>query len=246
VNKERFKQKIKDHYLYKRTLENKRFLLLLLILIILISYNYYSKGFIYDLAHNNLDDTINFIQSFGNLSWLIYVLIIIIETVLAPLPAIVIYSAGSIAFGPIMGGILTLFGNIIGASIGYIIAKRYGGFYFEKLIGEKKLSQFHRYSERYGGFVLFILRLNPITSSDIFNYIAGFIEISYKKFILATALGLMPTIFIISYFGEIFIKENPFLKLFFLIISFVYITLFIYGHYKIGKEKFNERFKKDE
>ncbi len=243
-NREEFKSRIKDHYLYKRTLENKRFLLLLILIITLISYNYFSQGFIYDLANNNLQDTINFINSFGNLSWLIYIFIITIETVLAPLPAIIIYSAGSLAFGPLLGGILTLLGNVLGASICYFIAKRYGGFYFERLIGKKKLAQFHNYSEKYGVWVLFILRLNPITSSDIFNYLAGFIKISYKKFILATTLGLIPTIFIISYFGETFIKESPFLKLFFLIIALIYLLMFLYGYYKIGKEKLKDKIKR--
>ena len=119
--------------------------------------------------------------------------------------------------------------------------------YFEKLIGEKKLASFSRYNSKYGPLVLFVLRLNPVTSSDIFNYLAGIIEMPYRKFLISTALGLIPNIFIISYFGEIFIKESPFLKLFFLIITLIYILILLYGYYKIGKEKVRdkiERFRK--
>jgi len=243
-NNERLRDRIKNNHLYKRAVESKRFLLLLITIVILVSYNYFSHGFIYDLANNSLQDTISFINSFGNLSGLIYMLIVLIETILAPIPGIIIYSAGGIAFGPLIGSALALLGNIIGATICFFIAKRYVGFYFERLIGERKLSQFQKYSEKYGSLVLFVLRLNPITSSDLFSYLAGFIEMSYKKFIIATTLGLLPTIFITGYFGEILIKESPFLRLFFLIITLIYVLIFAYGYYKIGKEKVKNRLEK--
>ena len=243
-NRERLKERIKNHSLYKRAVESKRFLLFLMVLIILVSYNYFSQGFIYDLANNNLDDTINFIGSFGDLSWLVYISIIIIEVILAPMPGFVLASASGIIFSPFFGGFFTLIGNIIGASIAYFLARRYAGFYFIRLINDKKLTSFKKYSEKYGPLVLFILRLNPITSSDIFSYLAGVINMSYKKFIISTTLGLLPGIFVLSYFGELFIKESPFLRLSFLIITLIYILIFLYGYYKIGKEKFKDGIKK--
>ena len=240
-NGENIKERIKNHSLYKRAVESKRFLILLTIIIILISYNYFTRGFIYDIANNNLQDTINFIKSFGNLSWLAYIFIIIIEVILAPIPGFILASAAGITFSPFLGGLFTLIGNIIGASIAYFLANRYAGFYFTRLISDKKLASFKRYSGKYGPLVLFILRLNPITSSDIFSYLSGIINMPYKKFILSTALGLLPGIFALSYFGELLIKESPFLKLFFLILTLIYISIFLYGYYKIGKEKVKDR-----
>ncbi|MEK6834794.1 MAG: TVP38/TMEM64 family protein [Nanoarchaeota archaeon] len=237
-DKEEIKAKIKNHHLYKRALESKRFLLFLLVLMILISYNYFSHGFIFDLANNDLQDTLKLINESGNPAWLIYIILVISETILVPISGILINSAAAVIFNPLITIALTLIGNIIGASLAYFIARRYGGFYFEKLISEKKLKSFNKYNNKYGALVLFILRLNPITSSDIFNYIAGIIEMPYKKFIISTILGIIPTIVIISYFGGLFIQENPLLKLFFFIIAFIYIIIFLYGYYKIGKEKF--------
>lgn len=243
-NREELKARIKNHHFYQRTIENKRFLLLLIILITLISYNYFSHGFIYDLANNNLSETLNFIKSFGDFSWLVYIFIIIIEVLLAPIPGLIINSAGGIIFKPFYGALLTLIGNILGASIAYFLAKRYAGFYFERFIGEKKLEHFNKYNSKYGALVLFILRLNPITSSDIFSYLAGTIEMPYKKFIISTTLGILPTLILVSYFGELLINQSSILKLFFLIISFVYILIFLYGYYKIGKEKVKTRLKR--
>lgn len=240
-SKEGFKTRIKNHHLYRRARENKLFALLLIILILLISYSYFSNGIIYELLSNDLQDLTSLINSFGKLSAFVFIALIIIETVLAPIPGIIINAAGGITFGPWLATLLLVIGNFIGASICFFIAKRFGGFYFEKLIGVKRLAQFQKYSEKYGALVLFILRLNPITSSDLFSYLAGFIEMSYKKFILATMLGLIPSLFIQSYFGDFLIKESPFLKLFFLLITLIYLLIFFYGIYKISKEKFKTK-----
>lgn len=236
--------RIRNHRLYKRTIENRNFILLLIIILTLITFNYFSHGFIYELVNNDLESTIDFINRFEGFSWLIYILIIIIEVILAPIPGIVLNAAGGIIFGPWIGGTLALIGNIMGATICYFIAKRYGGFYFEKLIGEKRFNQFHKSSEKYGGWVLFTLRLNPLTSSDVFSYLAGFIKMSYKKFIIATTLALIPLTFIQAYFGDVLIKESPFLRLFFIFIALIYFLIFAYGYYKIGKEKVKEKLRR--
>ncbi len=243
-NKEEIKKRIKNNYLYKRTIENRYFLILLIFLIIFISYNYFSRGIIYDLANNDLNGLITYVQSYGSLSWLIYVLIVIIGILLAPFLGAIVNASASILFGPLFAFILTLIGNFIGSSLAYLIAKRYAGFYFERLIGEKKLARFQKYSEKYGAFVLFILRLNPLTSSDLFSYLAGLIKMPYKKFIISTILGIIPMMVIVSYFGNSFVKENSLVKLLFLIITLTYILFFLYAFYKFGKEKVKEKIKK--
>ena len=106
-DKEEFRERIKNHRLYKRALESKRFLILLMIIIILISYNYFTQGFIYDLANNNLQDTLNFLNTFGNLSWLVYLFVIIFEVLLAPIPGVVMYSSAAIIFKPLYATLLS-------------------------------------------------------------------------------------------------------------------------------------------
>jgi len=239
--KDKLKEKIKNHELYQKGFKHKKLSLILILLIIYISYNYFNQGFIYDITNNSLDETIRFIQSYGDLSWFIYILLIVLEVILIAIPGFILNAAGGIAFGPFLGGILTLIGNVIGATICFFLAKKFAGEYFEKFIGEERFSQFQKYSEKYGALVLFVLRLNPITSSDLFSYLAGFIEMSYKRFIMATTIGLIPLVFTISYFGELFIKKSPFLKLFFLIIALIYLLIFAYGYYKIGKAKVKEK-----
>ncbi len=238
------KSRIQNHHLYKRTLENRYLALFLLIVIIFMTYSYFTEGFIYDITNQNLDDTVSFINSFGKLSWLGYIFAIIIEVVIAPIPSLILNVSASISFGSLTGAILTIIGASIGNTIAYFLAKRYGFNYFDKLINEKSKTMFHKYSDKYGPLFLFILRINPITSTDFFSYLAGLIGVPFKKFFMSTMLGIIPGIFIVSYFGEIFIKKIPVFKLLFLLITIIYIIIFIFLIARFSKNKVKERFLK--
>ena len=238
------KSRIQNHNLYKRAIENRILAVSLLIIIILITYSYFSEGFIYDIAKQDLNETIEFINSFGRLSWLIYIFTMIAEVVIAPISSIILNIAGSILFGSFKAAMLTIIGSIIGNIIAYFLARHYGNLYFEKLITEKRKAVFEKYSSKYGPLFLFILRLNPITSSDLFTYFAGLIGMPFRYFLISTMLGVIPMIFIISYFGEAFIKDNPFFKLLFIIITTIYIIIFLYLILIFTKNKIKARFLK--
>ena len=241
--RDKIKERIRENRIYKKTLEHKYLALFLLLAIILMTYSYFTQGFIYDVASQNLEQTRDFIKSFGSFSWLIYIIATVLEIIIAPIPSIIITVAGSLTFGPFNAAILTIIGGFLGNIITYFIAKYYGNEYFENLISEKKRALFHKYSEKYGPLVLFILRLNPITSNDIFSYLAGLIGIPFWKFLFSTMLGVIPMIFIVSYFGEAFIKDNPIFKLLFIVITLVYILIFLYFLLRLSKNKVKEKIK---
>jgi uncharacterized membrane protein YdjX (TVP38/TMEM64 family) len=49
--------------------------------------------------------------------------------------------------------------------------------------------------EKRGSWLVFLLRLNPLTSSDLVSYAAGFTRIPVWKVMLATACGMAPLCF---------------------------------------------------
>ncbi|MEK6932486.1 MAG: TVP38/TMEM64 family protein [Nanoarchaeota archaeon] len=240
-NREKLKEKIKDHKLYKKTIENKYSLTFLLILVGLITYSYFTQGFVYNVANQDLQETQEFMSSFGSLAWLIYFVAILIEVIIPPIPSLVITVAGSITFGPLKGALLAIGATAVGNIIIYYISKNYGYSYIEKLISKEKHELFHRYSEKYGPFVLFILRLNPITSNDLFSYLAGLIGMPFWKFFISTMLGLIPMIFLLSYFGEAFVNNVSVFRILFIIITTAYIGMFVYFAFIIGKNKVKEK-----
>lgn len=200
----------------------------LLILIILGIWVLYSQGFISDPAKIT-----NFIDGFGPWAYAVYFVIVLLEVVLAPIPGAILYPIGGILFGTLVGGTIALVANILGAGIAFYIGKNI-------LLddGERdKTNYLDRMITKYGAFSIFFLRINPLTSSDVFSFLAGFLKMDFKKFLIATSLALAPLIYIQSYIGEEILLENKALMTVFIVASVIFIIflLFLALHTKLSK-----------
>lgn len=209
----------------------KKHWLILLIVVLLIAwfiYSYYSQGLVFSLINNDVSTTLYFIDSFGIFAGLIFVGLVILEVVLAPIPPLILYVIAGVLFGGFLGGILTLIGNLIGAFIDFKIARKYAQKKVQRNIDQKFKEKFNRFFEKYGGVSIFILRVNPLTTSDLVSYLSGLTKIKTIKFLVATGLGLIPMIFIQTYLGDVLIKNNPILFAITLIFSILYLAIFVY------------------
>jgi uncharacterized membrane protein YdjX (TVP38/TMEM64 family) len=192
-------------------------------------YSYLNQGVVYFLFTRDIGSVTDAISSYGWLSAVVFCFLVVLEVVVAPIPPFVLYISGGIIFGPLLGGTLALISNVVGAIIAFWIARRYGRGFVEKSITPKARANFDKFSNKYGALSIFLLRLNVFTSSDAFSYLAGLSAMSYRGFALGTALGLAPVIFLQTYIGHDLLRENPTLFLIFVIVSAVYLILFVYG-----------------
>lgn len=211
-------------------------LIIFAVLILWMIKSYLSHNLIYDLFQNDLSEITKFIKEYGGFSYIIFILLIIMECVFAPFPPLILYIAGGTVFGGLAAGILASVGNVFGAAIDFQIAKHYGKEKFSPKISQKSKEKFNRLSKKYGPISIFILRINPLTSSDLFSYLAGFTNMKFSKFLIATILGLIPTIFIQTYFGEM-IQQNPLVTKISLIMGVVYLILFFIAYFYLKKKK---------
>lgn len=217
--KTRVKKFFKEHWL---------FLLILLAILFWSIYSYSNQGIVYSLLNSDSQAVVDFVGSFGFFAGIIFVLLVILEVVIAPIPPMILYIAGGFLFGTFTGGLLALLGNLIGAGIDFKIARNFGREFVEKRVKQKTRQRFDNFSEKYGAWTLFILRLNPFTSSDLFSYLSGLTKMKMRTFLIATGLGLLPLVFIQTYLGETLIKNNPFLSLILIIFSLIYLLVFLY------------------
>jgi len=213
------------------------FISILVIFSIWVVCSYFFGGLFHLLVTADVNAVVDFIKSFGFLAVVIFVLLVILECVLAPIPPFVLYVAGGMIFGAFIGGILTLIGNVIGATIAFLIARKYGRGIVEKKINPVIWEQFDKFSQKYGGWALFLLRLNPFTTSDLFSYLAGLTKMKLRTLIISTSFGLIPLIYIQTYLGEFFIKDSPILWLIFLIVCLIYLAVFLYGLWYLIKKR---------
>ena len=132
--------------------KNWAILLIIVILILLFSYSYHSRGVVYSIANSDEGSVVEFVDSFGVFSYIVFIFLVILEVVLAPIPAIALYVAAGALFGTFFGGILTLIGNLIGAFIAFWIARKLGRTFVEKRVDPVARKKFDNFCNKYGGF----------------------------------------------------------------------------------------------
>lgn len=212
-------------------LKKKTFGLLLLIGLLLTIlwgvYSYFTGGIFFHLMQNDPTQLIESLKSLGILGILFFMLIIILENVVAPMPPFILYIAGGAIYGGLFGGILALIGNILGSALAFIIARKLGRDWVEKKVPGKVRKNFDNATEKYGGFAIFFLRINPLTSTDLFSYLAGFTKLSFRNFIIGTSLGLAPSIILQAYLGDFF-SSSPILFNLFLVVGIFYLVMFVF------------------
>lgn len=143
-----------------------------------------------------------YLLTFGPWAPVISGLLMVFQSVVAPLPAFVITFTNGLLFGAFWGTVLSWSSAMAGASVCYAIARVYGRPVVEKLVGKKSLDVTDRFFERYGKHSILIARLLPIISFDVVSYAAGLTSVSFWEFFIATGIGQLPATIIYSYLGQ--------------------------------------------
>ncbi|MGL5122970.1 MAG: TVP38/TMEM64 family protein [Fusobacteriaceae bacterium] len=142
-----------------------------------------------------------FISSHGKYAVLISFLLMIFQSVVAPLPAFLITFANATLFGWWQGAILSWFSSLAGASLCFYIARLLGRKTVEKLTGASPIKKIDIFFSKYGSSTILLCRLMPFISFDVVSYAAGLTSLNFLSFFIATGLGQLPATIIYSYVG---------------------------------------------
>jgi uncharacterized membrane protein YdjX (TVP38/TMEM64 family) len=152
-----------------------------------------------------------YFDSWGSLAPLGYTLIVTVEVVVAPIPGTVLYLPGGVIFGWWIGGLASLAGNVAGAGLACQIMRSLARSRIEPYLETGRLKKYQGVLERRGLWIIFLLRINPLTSSDIVSYAAGLTRLPVWKVMVGTLFGMAPLCFIQAYFAEELFTTFPFL-----------------------------------
>lgn len=146
-----------------------------------------------------------FFHELGLWAPLVYFLCVVVEVVVAPIPGAMLYAPGGLIFGGFLGGLLSLAGNTVGAGIACWLLRTLGGERLSRFVDTGSLAPLQEKLTQRGFVVVLLLRINPLTSSDLVSYAAGLTRIPIWQLMLATMLGMVPLCFGQSYLSaEIF------------------------------------------
>ena len=143
-----------------------------------------------------------YIAGYGPLAPLVSALLMIFQSVAAPLPAFLITFANGLLFGVWWGAALSWSSAMLGAALCFSIARYFGRPVVVKLVSESALASSDRFFERYGKHAVLIARLVPIISFDVISYGSGLTGIRFIGFWLATGVGQLPATILYSYLGD--------------------------------------------
>jgi len=150
-----------------------------------------------------------YFESFGVIAPLVYVGIVTIEVVVAPIPGLMLYVPGGMIFGGFLGGLLTLLGNTLGAGIACQLIRVLGGRHFTSWLQQGRLKMYQERLSRSGMWLILLLRINPLTSSDLVSYAAGLAGIPVWKVMIGTLLGMAPLCWTQAYFADGILRAIP-------------------------------------
>jgi uncharacterized membrane protein YdjX (TVP38/TMEM64 family) len=150
-----------------------------------------------------------YIQSWGIAGPLVYVAMVAVEVVVAPIPGAILYAPGGLLFGGFWGGLLSLIGNVLGAGIACRLMQVFGRSRLAWMWEKEHFQVLDGRLARAGVWVIAALRVNPMTSSDLVSYAAGLTSISTWKVMLGTLIGMAPLCWAQAYLADELLTAFP-------------------------------------
>jgi len=154
------------------------------------------------LASGDIVRLKEYLLSFGVWAPVVSGLLMVLQSIVAPLPAFVITFANGLLFGALWGAVLSWSSAMVGAIICYYIARSLGRPVVERIVGKRSLAMADRFFERYGRYAVLIARLIPVVSFDVVSYAAGVTSIGPVEFLIATGIGQAPATVLYSILGQ--------------------------------------------
>lgn len=116
------------------------------------------------------------------------------------IPNLILFIIAIVCYGPVWGPIICLTGVFLSSTIGYFIGKKLGPRAIDRFVSENTQKKIKVFVERYGVKAIFIARFSSF-SSDGISFVAGILEMSYRKYILSTLAGIIPLLVILALYG---------------------------------------------
>lgn len=159
-----------------------------------------NKAF-YILKIMDIEKIKEYLLSFGIWAPVVSFLLMVFQSVIAPLPAFLITFANAGLFGWIKGAILSWSSAMAGAALCFYIARFLGRNTVEKLTSKSAIKKADVFFDKYGKYTVLIARLLPFISFDIISYAAGLTSMGFWPFFIATGIGQLPATLVYSYIG---------------------------------------------
>ena len=153
------------------------------------------------LSQFDTNAVIEYLRGWGAWAAVVSAILMVLQSVAAPIPAFLITLSNAAIFGWVIGAILSWSSAMAGAAVCFYIARGLGRDVVEKLTSKGAMASVDVFFERYGDRAILICRLLPFVSFDFVSYGAGLTNMGFWRFFIATGVGQLPATIVYSYVG---------------------------------------------
>ncbi|WP_139905531.1 TVP38/TMEM64 family protein [Clostridium thermarum] len=188
---------------------------------------------------------------FGRGGIVVFTLLQLLQVVIFFIPGEFLQAAGGYIYGVLGGSITSIVGILLGSALVFVIARKLGKPFLEKIISEKNLRLFKGLLHTgYGGdrrkrgrvmLLVFFIYFIPGFPKDAIAYITGITDMKLKDFLLASMVARIPGIIISASFGAGIYNGNKHLIVFIAVSALILCAI---GAFK-GKNLLNDMKGKD-
>ncbi len=147
----------------------------------------------------------------ADLAWgiVIYLVLQILQVLIAIIPGGVIQILGGVLFGGVWGTFLCIGGILLGTVIVYVLVKKFGKPLVEAFFDEKVVTKFSFLQDsKKLELAIFILFLIPGIPKDLLTYVAPLTKIKMSSFLVLSTLARIPAIIMSTVFGSTLSNGN--------------------------------------
>jgi uncharacterized membrane protein YdjX (TVP38/TMEM64 family) len=118
-------------------------------------------------------------------------------------PASLLQLAAGLAFGPLVGFCCTMLADLIGAALGWGIARAWGPAAIHAWWGDDTRRAVLRLTSQMRVSTIIMLRLLPGPAYPAVSFAAGYAPIGLGRFLVASSLGSAPSLALLAWAGDL-------------------------------------------
>ena len=123
------------------------------------------------------------------------------QVILAPIPGQLLAGVGGYLFGTWLGAGYSMVGVVIGSTVVFLVSRRFGRSYAERVIEQSALRRWDAFVDRGGVPALFVCFLLPTFPDDLLCFVAGLTGLRLRRFLALVVVGRTPTFLAVAYAG---------------------------------------------
>jgi len=145
-----------------------------------------------------------YIQSFGVMSWVVFLMLQFIQVFIALIPGELLETAAGFCFGPMLGTLLCYIGMTGASILIFFLTRKFGIPLVEIFISRETIHTLRFINtERKRNNLIFLLFFIPGTPKDLFTYFIGLTNTKLSVFLTISLIARIPSVISSTYGGHL-------------------------------------------